>query len=52
MDRAFPNLAALYRKYIPVSSVQAECSFSRLNILEIYLRLTMCKVACPWLGLT
>lgn len=43
MHRAFPNLATLYRIYltIPISSAQAERTFSRLKLIKSYLRSTM-----------
>ena len=36
MDRAFPNLAILYRIYltIPISSAKAERTFSRLKLIK------------------
>lgn len=43
MQRAFPNLCILYQIYltIPVSTAQAERSFSRLKLIKNYLRSSM-----------
>ena len=43
MDRAFPNLAILYRIYltIPISSAKAERTFSRLKLIKSFLRSSM-----------
>ncbi|KAJ8348815.1 hypothetical protein SKAU_G00274040 [Synaphobranchus kaupii] len=43
MDRAFPNISILYRIYatLPVTSANAERSFSRLKLIKNYLRACM-----------
>uniref|UniRef100_A0A667Y992 TTF-type domain-containing protein n=1 Tax=Myripristis murdjan TaxID=586833 RepID=A0A667Y992_9TELE len=43
MDRAFPSIAILYRIYgtLPVTSANAERSFSRLKLIKNYLRASM-----------
>jgi len=44
LDRAYPNVYTLYKLFIriPVSSAQAERTFSRLKLIKNYLRSTMC----------
>ena len=43
LDRAYPNICVLYKLFvtIPVSSAQAERTFSRLKLIKNYLRSTM-----------
>ena len=43
MDRAFPNLAILYRIYltIPISSAKPERTFNRLKLIKSFLRSSM-----------